>query len=251
MRLTILGSGTSQISKHRSSPGYLLQADNQKMALDLGQGSLRRLLQAGHRPDELTAVFISHHHLDHMADLLPLLFGLNYDPVLSAKAEIDLLASTGFAKVLESLGRAYGAWIDPQAPRLRKHFIEPGGDVLQGGVRIATAKARHIDTSIAFRFEHGGKSLVYLGDSAYSEQVAELSSGADLLIAHIGDRGMQTEPTHLNPKTAGRLAKEAKVGTLLLSHLYGDMDASKAQDIAGLEYSGRIKVAEDLLVMDI
>jgi ribonuclease Z len=251
MRLTVLGSGTCQLWEGRSSPGYLLETADQTMILDLGQGALRRLCQAGKAPADLNAALISHHHLDHMADLLPLLFGLNYDPVTSVRASITLMASAKFAEVLEGLRAVYGKWIDPPAPALHKVFLEPGEKINLGETLVATARAKHIETSIAFRISSGGASLAYLGDCAYCQSAVELAKGADLLIAHLGGGDQDMKPMHLYPAAAGELAAQAGVSALLLSHLYSHMDIKEAVLSASKTYSGPIFPAHDLQVLDI
>ena len=77
MRLTVLGSGSCELRQDRSSPAYLVQAEDSALMLDLGQGAWRRLLEQGVEPAYLQGLLLSHHHLDHMSDLLPLLFALN------------------------------------------------------------------------------------------------------------------------------------------------------------------------------
>jgi ribonuclease Z len=251
MRLSVLGSGTCQLWQRRSSPSYLVEAGGMKLMLDMGQGSLRRLVEAGHQAAGLDAVLISHHHLDHMADLLPLLFGLNYDPDLSARGKITLLASKKFEHVLEGLEAVYGKWINPGEPGLKKVFLSPGDSVQLGGVKIITSEVRHLETSIGFRIEHGGRSLVYPGDSAYCEPVLELARGADLLIAHVGGDDDNIKPKHLYPRAAGELAARAGVKALLLSHIYHPMNPDAAVKSAAREFDGPIQAADDLMTADI
>ena len=247
MQLTVLGSGTCQLWERRSSPSYFVKTRDQALLLDMGQGALRRLSQAGQAPAALTAALVSHHHLDHMADLLPLLFALNYDPVMSARASITLLASVQFAAVLDGLKCVFGKWLDPPQPRLYRRFLQPGQAAGLGDAQVITAPARHIQTSIAFRIESEGASLVYLGDSAYCSSAVDLAHGADLLIAHLGGSPDDAKPMHLYPQAAGRLANEAGVKTLLLSHLYSTLDIGDAVRQAGSEFSGSIVAAEDLM----
>ena len=72
MKFTVLGSGSCELDLRRSSPAHLVEAGETALLLDLGQGAMRRLMEYGFDPADLNGVLLSHHHLDHMADLLPL-----------------------------------------------------------------------------------------------------------------------------------------------------------------------------------
>ncbi|MGD8561800.1 MAG: ribonuclease Z [Desulfarculaceae bacterium] len=251
MWLTVLGSGSCELRRERSSPAYLLRAGEAAIMLDLGQGSLRRLLQAGLEPKDLSAILISHHHLDHISDLLALLFALKYDPMLSAQARITLAGHPGLAKVMEGLRDVFGDWIKPPAPALDFLYLEPGARASLAGMSIQTAPAQHMETSLAFRLEHDGCSLVYLGDSEASQPVLELAQGADLLVAHCAGTDANPKAGHIYPQAAGRLAAQAEVGALLLSHLYRAVDPEEAVASAAKRFGGPVYAARDLMEIQV
>ncbi len=248
MKLTVLGSGNCELRRERSSPAYLLEIDGRLFMLDLGQGAWRRFLDTGADPFRLEAVFISHHHLDHLADLLPLLFALRYDPGMAQNARVHLLAHQELEPILHGLAEVLGRAVQPPEGTFHPHFLSPGQDLELGGLRITTAPARHIATSLAFRLEHQGRSLVYLGDSAYDPGLVTLARGAGLLVAHCA--ASEENPKHLHPAAAGRLAAEAEVETLLLSHLNRHMDPGRAVADAGRRFSGRVLAARDLMTLE-
>jgi ribonuclease BN (tRNA processing enzyme) len=72
--VTILGSGTCVPSLQRSSCAALIDTGSSKVLLDSGAGTMRRLLEAGHSIHNLSHIFYSHFHPDHIAELVPLLF---------------------------------------------------------------------------------------------------------------------------------------------------------------------------------
>ncbi len=247
MLLHVLGSGSCELRRQRSSPAYLVEAGDTALVMDLGQGALRRLLQAGRDPAHLAGVILSHHHLDHLADLLPLLFALNYDPHLNQGAHITLLAHPGLERVLQGLGRVFGSWIQPGPRHWRVRWLEPGQESGLGSIRLLTARAHHMETSLAWRLESGGASLVYLGDSAPGPGLVELARGAGLLLAHCAAPDHTPKPGHITPAQAGELAAAAGVGMLLLSHLYREVEPRAAVASAGRSFSGPILAARDHL----
>lgn len=251
MSLTVLGSGSCELRQARSSPAYLLRAGKTAAMLDLGQGAWRRLLEQGVAPVSLQGVLLSHHHLDHMGDLLPLLFALNYDPVMNEKARITLCGHSGLARIMEGLAGVFGDWVRPPERNLQTVWLEPGDMAQLGGISIRAAAARHMETSLAYRLEYEGLCLVYLGDSEYDAALADFARGADLMVAHSAATDANPKPGHIGPSQAGRLAAQAEAKALLLSHFYREVDPLKAVTAAGKEFNGKVFAAEDGLCLDL
>ncbi|MCB2193484.1 MAG: ribonuclease Z [Deltaproteobacteria bacterium] len=251
MRITVLGSGTCELRSERSSPAYWLQAGGRGILLDLGQGAWRRLLDYGHQAAEVDAVIISHPHPDHMADLIPLLFALIYDPQLAATARITLLAHTGLEPLLLALNQAWGDWLNPSPEVLTRHWLKAGDQAQVGSVQIATATAQHHPYSLAWRIQAGGRSLVYLGDSEATSELARFARGADLLICHCAGTDQEPKTGHLYPSACGQLAAAAGAGSLLLSHFYRVVDPEEAVASAAGHFGGDIWAACDGLRLEL
>ncbi|MBU1276143.1 MAG: ribonuclease Z [Proteobacteria bacterium] len=251
MRITVLGSGTCELRAQRSSPAYLVEAGGVRVMLDLGQGAWRRLLDSGRRVAEVDGVVISHPHPDHMADLIPWLFALKYDPVLAAQAQSTLLAHAGLEPLLAALDQAWSGWLNPPLEVLTRRWLEPGDEAALGEVRIGTAAAVHHAHSLAWRLEAGGRSLVYLGDSEAGGELAALARGADLLICHCAGTDQEPKAGHLHPAACGELAAAAGVGALLLSHFYRVVGPEEAVASAAACFSGPVWAAFDGLQLEL
>ncbi len=251
MRLLVLGSGSCELKVERSSTAYFVEAGQTSLVLDLGQGAWRRLLDSGRSVAAVNAVLLSHHHLDHLADLLPMLFALNFDPLLSAEAKITLVADEAVQKVLKGLEQVFGSWVRPVSHVFSTVWTRPGEEFSIGDLEIRTLRAAHIDSSLAYRIEYGANSLVYLGDSAADESLVEFARGADLLIAHAAGVGDEPSQMHMSAREAGELAARAEVKALLLSHFYRHTDPAEAVQSAGECFDGKIVAAEDLMEFDI
>lgn len=249
MRLTVLGSGSCELRRERSSPAYLLEANGFSLLLDLGQGALRRLLEAGRDPANLGAALLSHHHPDHLGDLIPLLFALNYDPHMRDAASLRLLAHAGLAPVLAGLQGIFGSWLTPPTQRLEPVWLEPGRELPLGPLLARVAAAPHTPFSLAYRLECAGASLVYLGDAPAGPDLAAFCQDADLLIAHCAGSDQDPKPGHLSPRQAGALAAQARTKALLLSHFYRDVDPEAAVDSAGSLFPGPVWAARDLMTL--
>lgn len=249
--LTILGSGTCELRRERSSPCYLVEAGGQTILLDLGQGAWRRLLQSERDPARVKAILISHLHPDHVADLIPLLFALNYDPHMKAHARMVLAGHPDLQGLLGGLADIWGHWVQPSPENLGTSWLSPGYPLQLGEVAVRTAAAGHTRANLAYRLECQGASLVYLGDTESTPQLVDLCQEADLVIAHCAGSDRKPKPGHLHPTAAGRLAQAAGVKSLLLSHLYRDVEAREAEAGAAAHFTGQVWLAEDLMTWQI
>jgi ribonuclease BN (tRNA processing enzyme) len=246
MLLTVLGSGSCELRADRSSPAYLLQAAGFSLLLDLGAGAWRRLTEAGLDPAQVGGVVLSHSHPDHLADLIPLLFALNYDPELARRASLDILGHRDLEPLVAGLQGLFGTWLTPPPERLRARWLAPGRSLDLGPLTIHTAAADHAPTSLAWRVEAEGQSLVYLGDSRATPELARFSRGAGLIIAHCAGSDQKPKPGHLHPRAAGELARRAGAGGLLLSHFYREVDPDLAVASAAEAFGGPVWAARDL-----
>ena len=73
--VTVLGSATPYPRPGNPCSGYLIRHGATRIWLDAGPGTLAAL-QEHTTPDELDAVWVSHLHADHVADLLPAVYAL-------------------------------------------------------------------------------------------------------------------------------------------------------------------------------
>ncbi|MEK7449923.1 MAG: MBL fold metallo-hydrolase, partial [Planctomycetota bacterium] len=111
----------------------------------------------------------------------------------------------------------------------------------------------HEEHSVAYRLElPSGKSVVYSGDTNYCKNIVKIASEADLLILECSFPGNIYLPGHLNSVLAGRVAKEARVKKLVLTHLYPVCDDyDLLREVKSAWPEGDITIAEDLMQIKI
>ncbi len=250
MELTILGSGTIVVSLTRWSPAYLLRACGKTILIDLGPGALRRMVEAGSGILDIDAICLSHFHPDHVADFVPLVFASKYAVGSCRARDLTVIAPPGFGEFYAGLIEVFGDWIVPEAYRL--DIREADGSIVDlGACCVTTVSVNHSPESIAYRFEGEGASLVYSGDTDWSDGLVTLARGADLLLLECSFPDDMKVPGHLTPSEAGRLARDARVSHLVLTHLYPPVENVDIVSIAGASFTGRITVAEDLMVIPV
>lgn len=246
MRLRVLGGCGAWPEAGQACSGYLVEQDGFRLLVDLGYATVPRLLEwidAG----QVDAVFVSHGHPDHCADLNPLLRAraLRDDP----PAPLPVYAPPGALDAVLALDRP-GMLADAYT----LHEITPGGRLDIGPFRAETFPLPHWVPNAGVRLAAGGRVLAYTGDTGPSPELPNLARDADLLLAeatHVDEVPEDSRRYLSSARQMGRLAAAAGVGHLLLTHLWPGTDPTAAQAAAGAAYDGETGVATAGLVLDL
>jgi len=286
-KVVLLGTkGGPRVNQGRANPSSMVTAAGQSYVVDCGYGVIRQLVEAGVEVHEVRTILITHNHSDHMLELGPLV----YSAWAGGRREpVEVWGPPPIGKIVASFldSLAYDIDIrmaDEGRPDLRKlvsvrEFEAPtvpsdgtSPTVFErDGLRVSAVRVRHppITHAYAYRFDAPDRSIVVSGDTTYSPELIVLASGADVLVhevMHLGglDRLLARNPnaptlrkhlidSHTTTEQVGRVAAEARVKTLVLSHLVpGDdpsiTDAMWIEDVRK-NFSGKIIVGRDLMVI--
>lgn len=248
--VTVLGSGTCVPSLKRSSCSVFIQTEGAGLLFDMGAGTMRRLLEAGVSPYDVTHVFISHLHPDHTGELVPYLFSLKYPGNRDDVRPVRIFAGTGFLDFYKGLKGVYGEWIEPGPGVLT--VVEQGTDGPDRYdtefFRLETVPVNHRPESLAFRVTFpGGAVFVYSGDTDVSENLVGIAAGADLFVCESAMPDALKVPGHLSPSLAGAIARRAGVKKLVLTHLYPECEKVDIAKECRSNYDGELVLAEDLM----
>jgi ribonuclease BN (tRNA processing enzyme) len=245
MEVIVIGSGTGVPRLRRGSPAVGVKAGETFILLDIGSGTLRAMLHYDLNLNDIDILCLSHWHPDHVGDLAPFFFASRYGLGYTRKEPFWLLAAQGFSQFQEKLQSVWGEWVEPPEGlmRLQELTTDRRDTFTVNDLTITTAPVRHIASSLAYRLEYAGRTMVYAGDTDWSDSLIDLASGADLLILEASNPFKV--PGHLTPEEAGRLAWEADVPRLVLTHIYPAGDTVDLGMEAGRSFRGQIIVAED------
>ncbi|MDD4797485.1 MAG: MBL fold metallo-hydrolase [Eubacteriales bacterium] len=207
MELTVLGKYGPYPPAGGACSGYLLDTGAGKLLLDCGSGVLSRLMALG-GPGILDGVVLSHLHFDHMSDLLPMVYASQF----AAISPIALYLPAEPAAICGLLRQsgAYGV-----------HILETDGQWTVAGARMRVHPAAHPAPGYALRLEKDGKAFVYSGDTNQCPGLAEFCRGADLLLCDgcFTQAQWAADKPHLSAEKAARLAAQAGVKKLVLTHV--------------------------------
>ena len=246
VRLAVLGACGAWPEAGQACSGFLVEHDGFRLLIDVGYATVPRLL-ARVAASQLDAVFISHGHPDHCADLNPLLRAraLSDDPppplpVYALPGALDAVLA------LDRPGVLAGAYA--------LHEFTAGSRLGIGPFDALTRLLPHWVPNAGLRLAAGGQVLAYTGDSGPDPGIAGLACGADLLLAEATytDSVPPDAAAYLSSASqAGRLAARAGAGHLALTHLWPGTDHHAARAAAAAGYHGQISVAAAGLSLDL
>jgi ribonuclease BN (tRNA processing enzyme) len=211
---------------------------------------MRRMLRADTTLWDVSYIFYSHLHPDHTAELVPFLFASKYPEKTHRRHPLTIIAGRGFLDFFKGLRAVFGEWINI-GPGLLS-IIEL--DNTTKDVRtfedfsVGSMPVDHRPESLAYRITGpGGKSVVYSGDTDVCDSLADIAKDADLFICESALPDALKTEGHLTPSRAGKIAATAKVGKLVLTHLYPECDTVDIEKECRKTYNGPLVLAEDLM----
>jgi ribonuclease BN (tRNA processing enzyme) len=244
--VTVLGSGTTVPDPDRGPAGLLVQVGSMAWLVDGGSGTMQRCARAGVDPRQLDGGFYTHRHPDHCGDLVPLLFSMHAPP--SRTRDYPIVAGEGFAAFFQVLRAAYGHWIDLEGGaevRVRELSLQGEERVQHGPLTVRSRPAVHSGGAVHLRFEAGGRSVVFSGDTGPSLELIALAQGCDLLIVECGGSDAEPIPGHLTPSDIADVATRARPREIWITHLYPVVDPDEA--VATIGRAGvPVRRADDL-----
>jgi|SRR5688572_6939252 len=265
----ILGSGGPKINRDRASTSYLVWIGTEaKILVDMGGGAFLRFGQAQARLSDLSLVAISHLHPDHVSDLPALLWLSN----LTRKEPLPIVGPSGndlapeFPTFLSRLfdpkngafqvlgttlsgppvaGVGGGVRLDVSVVDVTK--AEPSTVFNRQGVTVTALGIPHGNIpALAYRIQTRDASIVLSSDqTGTSPRFVDFARGADVLIMHLEIGAGSTNAFHASPAIVGRVAQEAKVGRLIVSHI-GQFDLDAAVTELKKFYTGPLSIGADL-----
>jgi ribonuclease BN (tRNA processing enzyme) len=272
--LQILGSGGPAINRERASTSYLLWIDGKaRMLVDMGGGAYLRFGESGAKLSDLALIAISHLHPDHVSDL-PALLWLSHQvrkeplPIVGPSAGTGVSSPAGndvapdFATFLTrmfdekngafqvmgaALGAAKGYGVPLKVSVVDVLKAEPS-TVFEGqGLKVTAFGIPHANMpTLAYRVETRDGTIVFSSDqNGTNPKFVDFAENADVLIMHLAIAAGATNPLHAAPAVVGRIAQQAHVGRLIVSHI-GQFDLDAAIAELKTTYSGPLIIGADL-----
>ncbi len=245
--LTPIGTSPAWYNPGVPGSGYLLESEGYRLLLDCGSGVIMNYLDrcGGADAPPIDAVVISHVHLDHVADLVPLVYGIAYGPLGAWSPTLHL--PPGARERLQRMVSMWDAPADFFEGSFAVHHYQPGTSFSCGPFQLSACHVPHFVESHALRCEVDGIGLGYSADLGPSAAVSSFFADVDLLLceATLTDdhHELPAMRGHLSGAEAGDIAAASNAAQLLLTHIPDANDPDGVVRSAKRRYQGPVSIA--------
>lgn len=296
-KVILLGTqGGPNITLKRGETASAVVVDGVTYLIDCGYGTLRALVKAGLQYRDIANVFITHLHDDHVADLPAL---MSHQWTGGRVTATDIYGPYGTDAMVKGAIAFQKANTDIRMVD-EARTIRPE-DIFHSHVLKATASAQPVFKdervtvtaaenthfppeskakmpyrSLAYRFDLPERSVVFSGDTAYSENLVNLAKGADMLVCEAMELAVtranferrvaageykdnpegiwhHIQGTHSRLEVVGKMASEAGVKTVVLNHVIPGalLELPDTDYIDGVHktFSGEVIVGRDQMIL--
>jgi ribonuclease Z len=273
-RVTLLGTGAPPPVTDRFGPSTLVEAGREKFIFDAGRGAMQRLHQLGIPFSEITGLFLTHLHSDHVVGIVDLwLTGWIGRPWGMRKTPLRVWGPDGTKHMMEHLTKAFDVDIrvrsrnyPPEGVEIKADGVNEGMVYDQNGVRVMAFEVDHGGEDLpafGYRINYRGHAAVLSGDTTFNENLIRHATGADLLVHEVtaatGAAAEKPEQlkriasNHTTPDQAGIVFSRARPKLALYNHLllFGGAKAEDLIPMTRKNYPGPLEVGEDLMRIDI
>ncbi|MEE9143412.1 MAG: MBL fold metallo-hydrolase [Candidatus Binatia bacterium] len=273
-RVTLLGTGAPPPRVDRFGPSTLVEVGSEKFLFDAGRGAMQRIYQLGIPFSDITGMFLTHHHSDHVVGFPDLwLTGWIGRPWGKRNKPLHVWGPEGTKHMMKYLPQAFAVDIrvrsknySPAGVKLEAQEIKEGVVFDRGGVKVSAFEVDHGGEDLpayGYRIDFQGNAAVLSGDTTFNENLIRHSEGVDLLVHEVTAVAgkAQEKPeilkrittNHTTPEQAGRVFSRVKPKLAVYNHLllFGAATVEDLIPATRKEYSGPIMVGEDLLQIEI
>jgi len=275
--VTITGTGVPHAAPGRAGAGVLVRSGDTTLQFDAGRATTLRLAEAGVATGALDALFVTHHHSDHLTGLTDVVF-TRWVENQGRHVPLPVVAPHG--PCVRFLERMMDPWADDidvrmthvgrsdgPEPRIIGFEATPEATEVwhRESVRVLAGAVHHepVSPSVGYRVETPDGAIAISGDTRVCDEVAALADGVDVLV-HEAFRRDAMAPVadafphlraiadyHADTVALGAQLAEVDVGALVLTHLIPaprDDDDKQlfVDDVRRGGYTGPVVVADDL-----
>jgi ribonuclease BN (tRNA processing enzyme) len=216
------------------------------LLFDFGPRTLINLQKVRIDRHRLQHLFFSHYHADHFSDFITFFFDAVIQArLVAARPPLQIYGPRGTRRLFRTIFKEFPSF--SSAPfavtltELTDETIRLGGTEITAGTVV---HSKHIHCQ-GYRVVHRGAVFTYSGDAEYCDGVVRLCQGADVAVLDCSFPAQRPGKGHMTARDCGRVAREAAVKRLFLSHFYPIAERYDVVAQARAEFKGRVSMARD------
>jgi ribonuclease Z len=266
--VVLVGTGGPELTPERQGEATLVEAQGQMLLFDAGRGVLDGLYRSRVRPQDVTRVFLTHLHSDHIEGLP----GLWMTPwfLLGRKTPLEIWGPVGTKQMVDGMREMFAHDVEHRPNASAKaeyldiavHEVSAGVVYDRGGVKVTAIGVEHADGDPAFGYvvETGEARILLTGDCTYGGELAGVRGPFDLVVSNVaaGSAAMERQgwiqpvlAKLMRPEQAAELFEKTAPRLAVYSHLVkkglpgaaGDREIVRRTRAAG--YKGPLAMGED------
>jgi ribonuclease Z len=193
LRVHLIGTGGPELTPERAGMSTLIDVNGRKFLFDAGRGALQNIYLSRIHPNEVTKVFLTHLHNDHIEGLPSLWITPWF--MFARKQKMEVWGPPGTAEMIQGMRLMLNHDIERRSnPVFRREDLdikttEIGEGVVydEGGIKITAFPVEHVDGNPAFgyRLDAGNRSVLISGDTTYSDNVVKYGTHVDLMVHNV------------------------------------------------------------------
>lgn len=267
----VLGSGGPELDDGRVSSGYLLWNEGKaRVLVDTGPGVSVNFGAAGAKLSTLSAILLTHLHVDHSADLPAFVKGSFFTertqslPVYGPDGNHLMPSTREFMLALFGPSGAFRYLQDHIDAKTTDEVVFNATNVplalknvtrysLGDGIKASAIAVHHGPVAaLAWRVELAGCSVTFSGDTNnQSARLTQLAKDTDVLVIHNAipqQSGKTAKNLHMTPQQMGEAARDARAGRVIISHRMNRTNGREEQTLAAMRehYQGPVDFANDM-----
>ena len=252
MKLTFLGTGSALPTGTRFQTGLLLEAGENTLLVDCGSGVIHGLASTETGYEGVETVLLTHHHLDHVSDLLVLMKAR----WLAGEETLTVAGPPGTAELVTGLLDVHDYMQDRLDLTVEELEPESTPQTI-AGFDVSAMWTRHSMDCLAYRFERDGDgpSFAFSGDSEAFEELVEFGDETAIFVHDCSFPDEVDVSNHPTPSQLGQTLANADIdiGRVYLTHLYPHTDGKHEEMLESVRkhYDGDVRFARDGLTLDV